>query len=49
MENRVKASLSWYCLNCKKELEDQDQHEECYFKGHRIKVKHEMEIVEQKA
>ena len=46
---KPKAKLTWYCMKCKKEIEDQDQHEECYYKGHKIKCKYQIEIIESRS
>jgi len=39
MENNPTIDKSYYCLTCKKDIETQDEQEECYHNKHKLKVK----------
>lgn len=34
-----KIEKTYYCMDCNKEFESQDEHEECFYSGHEIKVR----------
>jgi len=42
-----KVNSTYYCEKCKKELETQDEHEECFYKNHPITIKYIFEAEEQ--